>query len=498
MQSVPKVIVVGAGPTGLTLAAELAGHGIPCRILEQRPQRSPWSRAFGVQPHTLELLDMRGQAEAMVKEGLPCTLAPLGDGKNNMDFGRLDSRFPFMLVIPQSKVEGVLESWALQSGAELVREARVTALEQDDTGVTVHVEGPSGTWTERASFVVGCDGVRSTVRSLLGVPFQGSSYDCSLIIADVRLDKPPNPEVHARTGPRGMVAVFPYGDGTFRLVILDHERMHIPVDQPVTLEEIKECSDAILRVDLGIKDPVWMSRFRSDQRQAEQYRVNRILLAGDAAHTHMPSGGQGLQVGIQDAFNLGWKLAAELQGRAPPEVLSSYAQERHPVAAATLRKTDLVFQYEISRALPLRVIRWLATRLMLVRPLQIPILKEFAGLTLRYAPPSGVSVHSLVGRRSPDALIQHADGTTSRLYEMVRQRRFVLVDQTSDGSFAAQAEKGWGPKLTLLRGQVTDRRDIPSALLVRPDGFVAWALTRSGASELLATLRRWCGEPAQE
>jgi 2-polyprenyl-6-methoxyphenol hydroxylase-like FAD-dependent oxidoreductase len=493
---VPKVIVVGAGPTGLVLAAELASAGIPCRILERRAQRSSWSRAFGLTPYTMELLDMRGLADTAISRGLPWKHGPLGDGKNFLDFGRLDSRFPFMLIMPQNRTEEVLEEWALRAGAELVREARVVGLEQDASGVTLQVEGPDGRkWTERASYVVGCDGVRSAVRSLAGIGFNGMSYDCSLITADVRLRHVPDPPVHAITGARGTVAVFPYGDGTFRLIVLDRRRMQVPLEQPVTLEELEESVTGILGVDLGIYEPLWMSRFRSDQRQAERYRAGRVLLAGDAAHTHIPSGGQGLQVGVQDAINLAWKLAAEIEGWAPEGLLDSYERERHPIAEATLRKTDLVFKYEISSAAPLRLLRWLIMQTMKVRALQLPVVREFAGLTLRYPPPRGSGAHPLVGRRVPDVRLEQEGGSPGRLYELLRQRRFVLVDRTAEGAFAALAERGWGARVVVVRPRAVDRADLPSALLVRPDGIIAWARTRTGAAGLEAALRHWCGGP---
>ncbi|NVI98241.1 FAD-dependent monooxygenase [Myxococcus sp. AM009] len=494
MSLAPKVIIVGAGPTGLALAADLAGAGIPCRVLERRAQRSSWSRAFGITPYTMQLLDMRGVADTMAKHGLPWRHGPLGDGKSYLDFGMLDSRFPYMLIIPQNRTEDVLEEWARQSGADIIRGAQVMGLEQDAAGVTLQVEGPNGPWTERASFVVGCDGVRSAVRSLAGVPFHGMSYDGSLITADVHLKHPPNPPVHARTCGRGTVAVFPYGDGTFRLVVLDRKRLNVPVEQPVTLEEIQESVTEILRMDLGIHEALWMSRFRSDQRQAERYRVGRVLLAGDAAHTHIPSGGQGLQVGIQDAINLGWKLKAELEGWAPEGLLDSYEQERHPIAAATLRKTDLVYKYEISSAAPLRFIRWLIMQTMKVKAFQLPVVKELTGQSLRYPPPRGADAHAMVGRGIPDAHLEQG-GEASRVYELLRTRRFVLVDQTPEGLFAACAGSGWEGRLDVRQGKLTNRKELPAALLIRPDGIVAWAPTRTGTHGLRAALRQWCGDP---
>lgn len=487
----PQVIIVGAGPTGLTLAAELAGAGVRCRVVEQRPQRSRRSRAFSLTPHTLELLAMRGQADAMIARGLPWRHGPLGVDDRTLDFGLVDSAFNFMLIIPQNRIEEELERWAVESGAEIARGVRVTGLDQDAEGVTVLTERGERSAAMRAQFVVGCDGVHSGVRSLAGIPFAGSGYDVSLIVADVRLDNPPDPPVCAATTQRGMVAVFPFGDGTYRLVILDHELMSTPALVPVTLDEITRSAAAILGRDLGIHAPIWMSRYRSEQRQATHYRSGRVLLAGDAAHTHIPSGGQGLQVGMQDAFNLGWKLAAEVWGRAPDGLLDSYAHERMAVGAATLRKTDLAFRYEISRSATLRALRWVFVRLMAYRRLQLVVLNELCGLALRYPPESRRGAHELVGRRAPDLRVETAPGETRRLYDLLRARRFVLLDGTADQTFAAEARGN--PQITIAGG-VQDRAGWPDAVLVRPDGYVVWA--RARRDPLSQVIERWCVGPA--
>jgi 2-polyprenyl-6-methoxyphenol hydroxylase-like FAD-dependent oxidoreductase len=491
VSSETQVIVVGAGPTGLTLAAELAGAGVRCRVLEQRSRPSPRSRAFSLTPHTLELLEMRGQAGAMIERGLPWRYGPLGTGDRNLDFGLVDSRFNFMLILPQSRIEEALESWAIQAGVEIERGVRVVGLEQGEAGVTVRTEVGDRAGQERARFVVGCDGVRSAVRSLAGIEFHGSSYEASLIVADVHLSDPPDPPVHARTARRGMVAVFPFGDGTFRLIILDHERMKTPASTPLALDEIAESAGAILGRDLGIHDPIWMSRYRSEQRQAERYRLGRVLLAGDAAHTHIPSGGQGLQVGMQDAFNLGWKLAAEVTGSAPPGLLDTYEQERQPVGAATLKKTDLAFRYETSRAAPLRLLRWLFVRLLAHRRFQIPVLNELCGLTLRYPPASRWRAHRIVGRRAPDLAVE-AEGRPARLYDLLRARRFVLVDRTAERSFAGEARAG-GDRVVVAAG-AAEPASLPDALLVRPDGYVAWAANGRRGEALSEVIQRWCGD----
>ena len=494
MSSRFEVVIAGAGPTGLTLAAELAGAGIRCLVVERRAETSVHSRAFTVMPYTLELLDMRGQAEHMIQRGLPWRYAPFGDGKSYLDFGNLQSRYPFMLLLPQHDTEQVLEAWAVQRGATIERDARVTGVAQDDTGVTVEIERDGRTSTERALFVVGCDGAHSTVRGLVGIPFEGRSYDASLIIADVHLRHPPESAVHARISRRGMAAVFPFGDTRFRLVLLDHDRMHVPVTEAVTPAEIEESARALLGVDIGIYDPIWLSRFRSQQRIAPHYRKRRALLAGDAAHTHVPSGGQGLQIGMQDGFNLGWKLAAHIRGGAPAGLLDSYQHERRPIAAETLRQTDIAFRYETSRSRWVQAARQIAWRLMHFKGVEKSIIDNFAGFRLRYPQPRGAASHRLTGRRVPEATITNGLGPVARLHELLRQHRFVLVDQTRDGLFAATVAGGWTDRLRVIRGQAIKSAGLPTGVLIRPDGIVAWATSGGDAAGLEAALRRWCGD----
>jgi 2-polyprenyl-6-methoxyphenol hydroxylase-like FAD-dependent oxidoreductase len=487
-----RVLIVGAGPTGLTLAAELASAGVTCAVVERRAARTASSRAFGLLPRTLELLDQRGAAERFVDEGLPWALAPVGDLKHSLDYGRLDTSFPFMLILPQHRTERILEEWAIKSGADVRRGTRVTALHQDAEQVRVSVEGPDGPDTIQAGYLVGCDGTRSMVRAATGIGFPGRAYPESLVIADVRLDRPPDPAVHARMVARGMVAVFPFGDGVYRLIVLDRLRMHAPVSREVTLDELREGTQAILGTDLGLRELVWTSRFRSEQRQATRYRSGRVLLAGDAAHSHIPSGGQGLQVGIQDAMNLGWKLAAHVLGHAPEGLLDSYERERRPVAAATLRKTDLAFRFETARSPGFRLLRRLGVALAAIGPLQVPLLEQFAGFSVRYHG-SAKGSHRLVGRRLPDLRIRQSDGRVVRLYELLRARRFVLLDQTPGARYAAPGHPGVVP----AAGWVLDGRRLPDAVLVRPDGYVAWTSADRPAAGLAEALRAWCGDPAR-
>lgn len=495
MSSSPSVLVIGAGPTGLTLAAELALAGLSCRVLDKRAERSPRSRAFGLLPRTLEMLDLRGQADALVDQGLPWNLAPLGDGKRWLDYRQLDSTFPYMLVIPQSRTEERLEAWALKAGTELVRGAQVVGLRWDESGVDVDVVSSKENWTERVDFVVGCDGVRSTVRELAGIAFHGRAYASSLVVADVTLSDPPDPPVHARTRRRGMVAAFPFGDGTFRLVILDQEHMGVPADQPVTEDELRRSCQAILGTDFGLQDVTWVSRYRSDQRISACYRRGRVLLAGDAAHTHIPSGGQGLQTGIQDAMNLGWKLAAVLSGWAPAYVLDSYERERLPIAQATLRKADLIFRFETSQSAGNRALRWLSKQLMTLPRIQIPVIEQLSGTTLHYPSVHRRSQHRLVGRRIPDTVLGSPGDGSTRLYEHFRDGTFVLLDSSPGGICASVVARDWSDRVRVVRAAVVGRTDLPEAVLIRPDGYAAWAGNAAGTHDLAAALRYWCGVP---
>lgn len=494
MTSEKSVLVVGAGPTGLTVAAELAASGFSCTVVDRRAEPSPWSRAFGLMPRTMEMLAMRGELAPFLASGEPCANAPLGDEHGHLDYTQLDSPTPYILVLPQQRTERLLGEWATRAGAQIRRGVRFRELRQDAGGVDVTLRADDGEHVERVGYVIGCDGVRSDVRAAAGIRFRGRDYPQSLVIADVLLNDPPQPEVYAKIAPRGMVAVYPFGDGSFRLIVLDRERMGVPVETPLTVEELEESCRAITGRSFGVRDPIWLSRYRSAQRHAERYRAGRVLLAGDAAHTHIPSGGQGLQVGIQDAMNLAWKLTAHADGWAPPGLLDSYERERRPIALATLRKTDLAFRFETSSSAAARVVRRLSMLTMYVPRLQVPVMEEFAGLPLRYPGPAGR--HRMAGRRIPDAVLHDQEGARTALYELFHSRRFVLVDQ-GRGQAARLAEWGWADRVHAVTTRVPDRPRWPEVLLVRPDGYVAWAGPASSTSELAAALREWCGPAAR-
>ncbi|MBJ6630431.1 FAD-dependent monooxygenase [Streptomyces sp. I5] len=483
----PQVLIVGAGPAGLALAAELAGFGVSCQVVDKRTGRSRLSRACTVEPRTLELLDMRGRVGDLLAWGRECPHPPLGNEDGYLDYGLLDTPFPFSLSIPQARTEDALQAAAEKAGALLLPGTEMTGLSQDDDGVDVELTGPEGPATVRTRYVVGCDGVNSTVRDAVGVEFDGWNYDQSLMMADARLSSPPGPAEYARITRRGMAALFPFRDGTYRVIVLDREKFAVPADEPLTLEDLSESCGAILGSDIGIHDPLWLSRFRSSQRHAKRYRVGRVLLAGDAAHTHIPSGGQGLQTGIQDAFNLGWKLRAVLDGWAPQGLLDSYEAERYPIAAETLRKTDLSFRFETSDSLPSRVLRKAAMWSMRIKPVHRLNVLHLSGLTLRYP---AEKRDRWTGRRVPDRPLVTAPGGPERLYELFRGGHFVLTG--AEGCPPAAA--GWEARLRT--GVLAEPLGAgwPAHVLIRPDGYVAWAGVEPGRG-LTRALRHWCGEP---
>ena len=330
------VIVVGAGPTGLALACELALGGVRCRLLERRADRPNITRAFAVHARTLELLDARGLADELIAGGVPVHEVSPTPGAT-LDLSRIDSRYPMILVAPQSRTELLLEKRAAELGVEIVRGARLTGLHVADGGV--RAEREDGT-VDSAAYLVGCDGAHSTVRGLLGVDFVGEQYATHILLADVRLTTPPDVAMFATASPAGAVIVVPFGDGWFRAIAWDRLREQVPLDVPLPMAEMRHAFTRIAGTDFGMREQRWSSRFLSERRQARRYRVGRAFLAGDAAHVHSPMGAQGMNTGIGDAMNLGWKLAATVGGWAPPGLLESYETERHRVGRQVLMLTD--------------------------------------------------------------------------------------------------------------------------------------------------------------
>jgi 2-polyprenyl-6-methoxyphenol hydroxylase-like FAD-dependent oxidoreductase len=480
------VAIVGAGPTGLALACELRLAGVSCRILERRTDEPNVTRAFAVHARTLELLDARGLADQLIPRGIQVRgVAPTPGA--TLDLTALPSRYPMLLIVPQSGTEQLLQERALQLGARIMRGAEVVGLTQDSDGVRLDTDGTAGRQSLRAAYVVGTDGAHSAVRRLIGVDFVGRQYQTHIILADVRLARPPGETLFGASTPDGLVLFVPFGDGWFRAIAWDRRREGVPLDAPVTLDELRDAFRRIAGDDFGMGEPRWRTRFLSERRQARQYRVGRVFLAGDAAHVHSPVGGQGMNTGIQDAMNLGWKLAATLHGWGRPDLLDTYQRERHPVGEAVLRLTDGAYKLVMARSPVGAAWRRLAIRTMLrLAPVRRQIAGRLSGIGIRYPRPTGG--HPWAGRRMPDVL----GSDHRRLYEALRAGHFVLVDGT-DG---AAAEEPTGRVLTLAvdrRGGGPGTRGIPAVALVRPDGYVAWASDRADSRQVRAAVQEWCG-----
>ncbi|GAA3983933.1 FAD-dependent monooxygenase [Actinomadura viridis] len=486
-----EVLIIGAGPTGLLLAGDLAASGVACTILERRTTEPNLTRAFAVHARTLELLDARGIANDLVRTGRPVSALRLF-GSVVLDLSCLPGRFPYVLVTPQYETERVLRERALAAGARIVPGTELVGLSQDEGGVEARVREAGGAErTLRAAYLVGADGVRSTVRGLLDLPFPGRSVVRSVMLADVRLREPPRDAVTVGAVGDALAFVAPFGDGWYRVIAWN--RHHQPAaTEPVHLDEIRLVTRRALGTDLGMHDARWTSRFHSDERQVPAYRTGRIFLAGDAAHVHSPAGGQGMNVGLQDSANLGWKLAAELAGWAPPGLLDSYHDERHPVGRAVLRRSGALLRAGMLEPRALRLARGLVARAAVrVPPVRRRVAGAVSGIDLAYPAPPGA--HRLAGRRAPDVRLA---GRPGRLYEALRDGRFVLVVAANDPAVTYLATKRWPDRVRCaLAGGATR-----TTALVRPDGYIAWATDETApdvrAAAIREALTRWCGAPA--
>ncbi|WP_306323106.1 MULTISPECIES: FAD-dependent monooxygenase [unclassified Streptomyces] len=476
-----SVIVVGAGPTGLLLAGDLAAAGVPVTLVERRPhQISNLSRAFAVHARTLEQLDARGLADELETKGQQLQRFRLF-GSLALQLDELPSRFKHLLVVPQYEVEKLLERRAVDAGVDFAYETEMTGLDQDADGVSVHVRTGGETRDLRAAYVVGTDGMRSSVRTALGLPFPGKSVIRSVLLADVRLADQPDDVLTVNTVGDAFAFIAPFGDGYYRVIAWN--RAHdVPDDAPLDLDEVRETARLALGQDYGMHDARWLSRFHSDERQAPKYRVGRVMLAGDAAHVHTPAGGQGMNTGMQDAVNLGWKLAAVVDGRADEALLDTYEAERHPVGKAVLRSSGGIVRLAMAkRPWTLAARSAVSAAVTHARPARSRAVGQVTGLGFAYAAPRGA--HRLVGKRVPD--VRLADG--GRLYEALREGKFVLIQP--------RGTNGPGELLPKEAAVVThwaSGRDL--VLLVRPDGYAAWAgntLNHSDLSKGVVENFRW-------
>jgi 2-polyprenyl-6-methoxyphenol hydroxylase-like FAD-dependent oxidoreductase len=492
------VAVVGAGPTGLMLAGDLARAGVSCAVFERRPERSGLTRAFAVHARTLEQLDARGVADQLVDTGTPVRAARFLAGAE-LDLSRLPSRFPYVLITPQYETERVLAGRARSLGADIRLGAEVTGLAQSPDGVevTVRADGQPEHLV-RAGYVVGADGMRSTVRQALGMPFPGKAVVRSVMLADVRLSRPPPGTLALNATGEAFALIAPFGDGWYR-VIAWHRHHQPSEDAPVSLDELADVTRQALGADYGLHDPRWMSRFHSEERQVPRYRDGRVLLAGDAAHVHSPAGGQRMNTSIQDAANLGWKLAATVGGWAPPGLLDTYQAERHPVGRQVLRASGALLRIGLTWPPALVAARNLLASAVTRAPFATRLLAgALSGLRISYPAPRGA--HPLTGKRVADLPL--TDGR--RLYEALRGGRFLLAAGPGalpggpllGGALLGGAAAGYPGRVDT----VTVARPSGTIALIRPDAYIAWAqgsVTGDRTPQIRDALTRWCGsQPA--
>jgi rifampicin monooxygenase len=467
------VTVVGGGPTGVMLAGELRLHGVRVLVLEKDAEPTRVVRALGLHARSIEVLDQRGLLDRFLPLG---TRYPVGGfaGIDKPAPDRLDTAHPYVLGIPQPTTERLLTEHATELGVEIRRGCELVGLSQDDHGVTVDLA--DGTQL-RSRYLVGCDGGRSTVRKLLGVGFPGEPARREWLSGEVKVTASPE-EVTAvvtevRRTQRGF-GVGPSGEGLYRVVVpaegVTEDRAVLP-----TIEEVRQRLQVVAGTDFGVHSPRWLSRFGDATRQAERYRTGRVLLAGDAAHVHPPTGGQGLNLGLQDAFNLGWKLAAEVDGWAPEGLLDSYHTERHPVAADVLNTTRAQAELLSTEPGP-QAVRRLVADLMDLDEVNRYLIEKITAIGIRYDFGEG---HRLLGRRLRDVGL-----TRGRLYALMHGGRGLLLDQAGRLSVA-----GWADRVDHVV-DVSEELDVPAALL-RPDGHVAWV--GEDQQDLLSHLSTWFG-----
>ncbi|GGV32618.1 FAD-dependent oxidoreductase [Streptomyces longisporoflavus] len=473
----PAVVVVGSGPTGLLLAGDLAAAGVPVTLLEKRPHEiSNLSRALVLHARTLEQLDARGLADDLEAMGKPLDRLRLF-AHLEVGLDKLPSRYNHLLVLPQYEVERVLERRAVEAGVDFRYESEVTGLTQDADGVTLEVRGPGGeTSTRRAAYVVGADGLHSPVRKAIGLPFPGKSAIRSLVLADVKLAEKPSSVLTVNAAGDAFAFIAPFADGYYRVIGWNRAR-NVADSEPLDLEEVKEITRLALGRDYGMHDARWMSRFHSDERQAPSYRVGRVFLAGDAAHVHTPAGAQGMNTGLQDAVNLSWKLVAAVNGRAPEGLLDTYQSERHPIGKAVLRSSGGIVRLAMVKRPWSRAARAvLASFINVVSPLRDKGIGQITGIGYAYRAPKGS--HRMAGHRAPDIALKEG-----RLYEALREGEFVLITPADTGYDGGDA----APRAVVTHW-ASDRR---TTVLVRPDGYVAWAAEEPDADAVRAALGEW-------
>jgi 2-polyprenyl-6-methoxyphenol hydroxylase-like FAD-dependent oxidoreductase len=485
-----QVVVAGCGPVGAFLAAELRLAGASVVVLERLAEPNPHSRAFRLQTRTLELLDHRGLLETFLANAIKIPKTHFAAIRPPLlDLDRLDSEHPFTLGIPQTRTEAYLEEHACGLGVEIRRGHEVVGLTQDEDEVRLAVRGPDGEYELTAGYAVGCDGGRSTVRKLAGIGFPGSAGQVSALLGDVTLDAPqefPSGVPGTLRTPDGLVMAVGMPGVGIRVFTCEFGREVPDRDLPVTLDELRAAVRRVTGRDIGMREPTWLARFTDASRLVETYRKGRVFLAGDAAHVHFPIGAQGLNLGLQDAMNIGWKLGRRIAGRAGDGLLDTYDAERRPAAERVILETRAQLAL-MDPAETVEPVRELLRELLAIDEVNLHLSRLLTGLDARYPAPEGA--HPLVGRLVPAVPLEGG----VRVAELLRPARAVLLDLT--GRFPLPA--GVGGHVDRVELKPADTSDL-GAVLIRPDGYVAWAAEADGDDRgLAAALATWLGTPAE-
>ncbi|KGT74616.1 hypothetical protein MA20_38245 [Bradyrhizobium japonicum] len=481
------VLIAGGGPTGLMLAAELALADVDVAVVERRPdQELVGTRAGGLHARTIEILDQRGVAERFLREGQVTQLA--GFAWTRLDIGDLPTRHAYGLALRQSHIERILADWVEELAVPIYRNSEVIGFVQDATGIDVALAGGK---TTRASYLVGCDGGRSLVRKKAGIDFVGSDPTLSNLMAEVEMrDEPVWGLRHDAIGFHGLSKA-----ESGRVLVVVTEATLDRAGEP-GLRDLGDALVAVYGTDFGLQNPAWISRFTDAARQAVSYRWERVLLAGDAAHIHHSVGGQGLNTGVQDAVNLGWKLAQVVRGISPDGLLDTYHAERHPVAALVLRNTLAQIAMLRRGEAGLKAVRDVVSDLLVMDEPRQRFGAMMSGLDIRYDLGEG---HELLGRRMPD-LDLIVEGHPQRLFTLLHGAQALLINFGKSGGFDIAP---WADRIRVVNASHDGAWELPAigqvaapeAVLVRPDGHVAWVGDESqrGLEDALTT---WFGPAA--
>jgi 3-(3-hydroxy-phenyl)propionate hydroxylase len=479
-----QVVIAGGGPTGLMLAGELALAGVEVAIVERRASQDLiGSRAGGLHSRTIEVLDQRGIADRFLSQGQVHKVVHFHVPLDISDF---PTRHNYVLGLWQNDIERILADWVGELAVPIHREREVTGFAQDDTGVDVELSDGNSL---RAEYLVGCDGGRSVIRKAAGIEFAGWDPTTSWLIAEAETEEEPAWGFrHEAVGTHALGKL----EGEKRVRVVLTEQRVGPASEP-TLRDVSEALIAVYGTDYGIHSPTWISRFTDMTRQAAAYRDKRVLLAGDAAHVHPPMGGQGLGIGVQDAVNLGWKLAQVVNGTSPESLLDSYHAERHPIGARVLRNTmaRMALRRPDDRT---KALGDYVSELLSIDEPRRRLAAEMSGLDVHYDLGDG---HPLLGRRMPDLDLVTASGPL-RVFTLLHDARPVLLNLGEPGGFDITP---WADRVQSIDAQYAGTWELPAigavtaptAVLIRPDGYVAWVgdLTQAGLADALTT---WFGQ----